>query len=237
MPKKTVGKLVVLIFALLLFVWWMIFITQRNAVNTGGQKTFRYVALGDSYSFGQGVDPLDAWPYQLADHLNNSGIPVDLYANLSQTGWTSKQLIDKALQGFILSRPDIGTLQIGANDWIQYVDKKLFTNRITYLMDEMVKALPSKDRLFVLTIPDFSVVKKGNTFGGGRNTSIGISEYNDIIKNEAENRGITVIDVFFLSQLMGGDDSLVAEDGLHPSAEEYAFWVEKIFPYVRRSLK
>ena len=39
-----------------------------------------------------------------------------------------------------------------------------------------------------------------------------------------------MVDVFRLSNEMGKDSSLVAADGLHPSAKEYAEWEKIIFP-------
>ena len=42
--------------------------------------------------------------------------------------------------------------------------------------------------------------------------------------------GLPVVDIFELSKKMGTDGSLVAADGLHPSAKEYAEWEKIIFP-------
>jgi lysophospholipase L1-like esterase len=41
-----------------------------------------------------------------------------------------------------------------------------------------------------------------------------------------------VVDVFPASKKMGDDPSLVARDGLHPSAKAYAEWEKIIFPVV-----
>jgi lysophospholipase L1-like esterase len=60
----------------------------------------------------------------------------------------------------------------------------------------------------------------------------GILSFNKIIAEEARNRGLRVVDVFPLSKEMRDDSSLVARDGLHPSAKEYAEWEKVIFPVV-----
>jgi acyl-CoA thioesterase I len=39
-----------------------------------------------------------------------------------------------------------------------------------------------------------------------------------------------VVDIFRLSQAMRSDASLVAADGLHPSAKAYAEWERIIYP-------
>jgi acyl-CoA thioesterase I len=48
---------------------------------------------------------------------------------------------------------------------------------------------------------------------------------------------LRVVDVFALSQQMGKDRSLVAADGLHPSAKEYAEWEKVIFPVALEVLR
>ena len=51
-----------------------------------------------------------------------------------------------------------------------------------------------------------------------------------MIKTEAAKRNLPIVDIFELSKNMGVDESLVAADGLHPSAKEYAAWEKIIFP-------
>ena len=94
----------------------------------------------------------------------------------------------------------------------------------------MLKVLPNKNRLLVVTIPDFGVTPTGPRYARGRNISNGILSFNKIIAEEARNRGLRVVDVFPISKKMGTDPALVAADGLHPSAKEYAEWEKIIFP-------
>ena len=61
-----------------------------------------------------------------------------------------------------------------------------------------------------------------------------IDELTKLVKEqqeaEAKKRQLGVVDIYPLSKEMGNDRSLVAEDGLHPSAKEYAEWEKLIFP-------
>jgi lysophospholipase L1-like esterase len=57
------------------------------------------------------------------------------------------------------------------------------------------------------------------------------------VTEEAKSRGLRVVDVFPLSKKMGNDRSLVAADGLHPSAKAYAEWEKIIFPAALELLK
>jgi len=201
---------------------------------TGGESInrIRYAVIGDSYSIGEGASLNESWPAVLTQHLNAEGLRVDLVANPSRTGWTTQQAIDHELPVFVAAKPDFATLQIGVNDWVQGIDAETFRKHFALLADRMLKVLPNKNRLIVVTIPDFGVTPTGPRYARGRNISNGILSFNKIIAEEATNRGLRVVDVFPLSKKMGNDRSLVAVDGLHPSAQEYAEWEKIIFPVV-----
>ncbi len=201
-----------------------------------GENPIRYVAVGDSYSIGEGASPEKSWPALLAQNLSESGVPLKLVANPSRTGWTTQQAIDQELPVLIHARPAFATLQIGVNDWVQGVTEKSFRERFGFLVDRMLALLPGKDRLLIVTIPDFGVTPTGTRYGGGRDISAGISAFNRIIVDEAGRRAVRVVDVFELSRKMKGDPSLIAADGLHPSAREYAEWEKIIEPEARALL-
>jgi len=190
----------------------------------------RYAVIGDSYSIGEGASPNESWPAVLTRHLNAQGLQVDLVANPSRTGWTTQQAINQELPIFLESKPNFATLQIGVNDWVQGVDEEAFRKRFVALVDRMLEVLPNKNRLLIVTIPDFGVTPTGPRYARGRNISNGILSFNRIIAEEATNRGLRVVDVFPLSKKMHDDTSLVGADGLHPSAKEYAEWEKIIFP-------
>jgi len=201
------------------------------------RERIRYAVIGDSYSCGEGATPKESWPELLTQHLNAQGLHVDLVSNPSITGWTTKDAIDRELPIFIESNPNFATLQIGVNDWWQGVDEANFRKRFTFLLDQMLSVLPDKKRLLVVTIPDFGVTPTGPRYARGRDISKGISRFNQIVNEEAKSRGLTVVDVFPLSKNMASDKSLVAADGLHPSAKEYAEWEKIIFPAALELLK
>jgi len=215
----------------------IITIAMTNAQNKIDKEKIRYVAIGDSYSIGEGALPNESWPALLTRHLNEKGINVDLVANPSRTGWTTQQAIDRELPIFVESKPDFATLQIGVNDWVQGVDPETFRKNFTYLVDQMLAMLRNKNRLLVVTIPDFGVTPTGPKYARGRNISEGLTGFNQIITEEATKRVLRIVDVLPLSQKMRGDSSLVAADGLHPSAKEYVEWEKIIFPAALELLK
>src|SRR4051794_16100970 len=107
------------------------------AVNADAGEKIRYVALGDSYTIGEGASPNESWPAVMARRLKEQGIDVDLVANPSVTGWTSQQLIDHELPVFQKEKPNFGTLQIGVNDWVRDVSAEKFRQNFSFIVDEM----------------------------------------------------------------------------------------------------
>ena len=194
------------------------------------KEKIRYAVVGDSYSCGEGAKPAESWPSLLTQNLKAQGLEVELVSNPSVTGWTTKDAIDKELPKFVNSKPNFASLLIGVNDWVQGVDELGFRNRLSYLLDSMLAVLPNKKRLLVVTIPDFGVAPTGHKYARGRNIHEGIMQFNKIVTEEAHKRGLQVVDIFPLSKKMGEDKSLVAKDGLHPSAKAYAEWEKIIFP-------
>jgi lysophospholipase L1-like esterase len=211
--------------------------TIAMAQSNVSKEKVRYAVIGDSYSCGEGAKPSESWPSLLTQHLKREGMDVDLVSNPSVTGWTTKDAIDKELPKFIRSNPNFATLLIGVNDWVQGIDETTFRNRVSYLIDQMLAVLPNKKRLLVVTIPDFGVTPTGPKYARGRNIHDGITQFNKIVTEEAHKRGLEVVDIFPLSKRMGHDKSLVAKDGLHPSARAYAEWEKIIFPAAVALLK
>lgn len=207
-----------------------LFLSGIPGFQGGANAAIRYVAIGDSYSIGEGARLAESWPALLANRLRSAGIPIHLIANPSRTGWTTQQAIDRELPVLEEAGANFVTLQVGVNDWVQGVDATTFRKRFRFLVDEILKRVGDPRRLLVINVPDFSVTPNGPRYGRGRDISDGIASFNRIISDESDRRGLQVVDVFELSKGMRKDKGLVASDGLHPSAQEYAEWEKRIFP-------
>ncbi len=198
-------------------------------------KSIKYVALGDSYTIGEGAGKGDAFPDLLTKHLRDSaGIGIILSANPSVTGWTTDDLIENELPIFDRIKPDFVTLLIGVNDWVRGVDSGAFHKNITYILDHITA---TKTKVLLITIPDFGVTPTGKMYSGGRDISKGISDFNNIIKNEGRKRNLPIADIFPETQKMKDRPDLIAHDGLHPSAKEYALWEKIIYPVAYKLLR
>ena len=112
------------------------------AVKAEEKQEIRYVAIGDSYTIGEGAKADEAWPSVLTKHLREQGINIELIANPSVTGWTTEMAIDRELPEFVKAKPNFATLLIGVNDWVRGVDEKTFRQRFVTLIDRMLELLP-----------------------------------------------------------------------------------------------
>lgn len=192
--------------------------------------TIRFVPIGDSYTIGTGVEKGEAWPDVLVEHLKRDGIDIELIDNPARNGWTTTDAITGELPIYERLRPTFATLFIGVNDYVQGVEPEVFRANLRTLLDRMSTVLPDSKRLLVLTIPDYSVTPTGKNYASGRDVAAGIAEYNRIIADEAELRGLTVVHFARIADAMREDASLIASDGLHPSVAGHRFWEAIIHP-------
>jgi lysophospholipase L1-like esterase len=207
--------------------------TQPTKKSTKNDQLIRYVALGDSYTIGLRVDEQDNWPSQLVKKLNQPKEKVVLMANLGVSGYTTEDVTRYEVPQLQVLKPDFVTLLIGANDNFIGLDKVVFKNNFQALLDKIQNSLINKKNLILITVPDHSKTPSWQTYTDKEEISQSIAEYNDIIKDEAQKRELTIIDIFPLSQTLT-DEKYYIEDGLHPSREGYRRWAEIILEAINK---
>jgi lysophospholipase L1-like esterase len=193
-------------------------------------KTIKYLPLGDSYTIGTGVSDEESWPFLLSRHVQSQGILLQLADTPARNGYTTQDLIEKELPVFERLNPDVVTVAIGVNDWVRGVSEEEFAANLSLILDALQAKLKNPKNILLVTIPDFGVTAVGKNYARGRNIREGIAAFNRIIAREATARNLALADVFELSKKMEFDKTLVAGDGLHPSAKAYILWEEEIFP-------
>jgi lysophospholipase L1-like esterase len=197
--------------------------------------TLRYVAVGDSYTIGTAVAEGDRWPDQLVVRLDGDPPALHLVANLAVDGSTSADVIRQQLPALAASGPQFVSLLVGVNDVVQGVPVDAFRGNVATIVDEVSALVPVR-RVVVVTTPDYTVTPRGADYGEPARQAAAIATNNGVLTEVATAAGIVVVDIHDLSLLAAVDPSLVAEDGLHPSGAQYARWVERIAPVVRRLL-
>ena len=196
------------------------------------QPPRRYLALGDSYTIGQSVKGRERWPLQLAASVRASGVSLADPLIIAETGWTSVDLM-RAMDEVKPQGPfALVTVLIGVNDQYQGRDLDAYRQELRQLLQRSA-ALANCDssRVIVLSIPDWSVTP----FAAGRDrarVATEIARFNAVNRDEAARAGMRQVDVTPQSRRAGEDRTLLADDGLHPSAKMYAGWVELARPVV-----
>lgn len=191
----------------------------------------RFLALGDSYTIGEAVDPAERWPALLAQRLDLGEPQI-----IAKTGWTTDEL-SAAIDAARPEGPcDLVTLLIGVNDQYRGRDAESYRGGFTMLLDRAI-AFAGNDprRVVVVSIPDWGVTP----FAADRDrTQIAaeIDRFNGVNREEAVRAGAHYADVAAVSREAAGRPELTAGDGLHPSADLYRRWVEIILPKARLAL-
>lgn len=199
-----------------------------------------FLALGDSYTVGEGVSPTDAWPAQLARTLAAvDGIELGTPQIIATTGWTTDELA-AAMAATALAPPyDLVSLSIGVNDQYRGRDAGEFHRDFVELLERAV-ALAGGDptRMMVVSIPDWGVTP----FARGqerdpRQVAAEIDAFNALAQAEAARVGARFVDVSAESRACADDPAMLAIDGLHPSAAQYARWLPAIAATARACLR
>ncbi len=195
----------------------------------------RYLALGDSYTIGESVEPAQRWPAQLTTRLRERGFPIDDPLIIATTGWTTGDLSHALVQTQPLGAFDLVTLLIGVNDQYRGRTEEEYRRQFRTLLQRAITyAGDDATRVIVLSIPDWSVTPFASAWGAEPSSlariAAQIERLNVVNQAEAERSGAYYIYVTSLSREAASNRSLLAADGLHPSGKMYARWVTLVEP-------
>jgi lysophospholipase L1-like esterase len=198
----------------------------------------RYLALGDSYTIGEGVPADASWPAQLARRLRTQRIPLDDPRVIAQTGWTTDELAAALDATEPLGSWDFVSLLIGVNNQYRERSAAEYARDFVALLSRAVAYAGGRaDRVLVLSIPDWGVTPFA--FAQGRDRArIGeeLDAFNAAARATCALRGVAFVDVTGVSRALGGAPAMLADDGLHPSAAMYGEWAELALPVAKKLL-
>lgn len=196
------------------------------------------LALGDSYTVGEGVRQAQSWPFVLSWHLaTETTTPNAAPDVLAQTGWTTDELLlalDAATSSPSGTPPAVRPfyplvfLSIGVND--QYRGRPLsrFEAGFTALLKRAIGlANNNPQRVVVVSIPDWGQ----SPFAVGRGANRGkistaIDRFNTAKRLITEQAGAGFVDI--TSPTRAARASEYAADGLHPGATIYQRWSQQL---------
>lgn len=202
--------------------------------------TRRYLALGDSYTIGEGVSASERWPMQLAAAVRDVGVALADPDIVAKTGWTTTELLAAldALAPPLGTDYDLVSLLIGVNDQYRGLGARAFRDGLVTLLSRAVSYADDEPaRVLVISIPDWSVTPfAGSDPRGAAAIANEIDEFNTLIRSEALDVSARFIDVTPVSRSAARDRALLATDGLHPSGRMYAAWARIILPVACQAL-
>ena len=191
-------------------------------------ENLSFLALGDSYTIGEGVHIKESFPYQTAEILRNKNIHLNQPIIIAKTGWTTSELYKAIESSNLNDKYDIVTLLIGVNN--QYRGKTIqeFTDEYEMLLQKAISLARNKrSHVLALSIPDWGVTP----FAEGRDKNKitdEINGFNTIVKTISYSCDVPFIDITTEYRVRSIDPSFIAQDRLHPSGKEYKAWSEEI---------
>lgn len=196
----------------------------------GDTGEMRYLALGDSYTIGEGVAPADRWPVQLAAMLRERGISVQDPQIIARTGWTTDELSTAIDQADPQGPFGLVSLLIGVNNQYRGRTAEEYRGEFAGLLQRAIGfAGGDASRVVVLSIPDWGVTP----FANGRDRAriaAEIDAYNAVARELTLEAGAHWVDVTQQSRDAGADPAFLVEDGLHPSGRSYTAWARLALP-------
>lgn len=195
-----------------------------------------YLALGDSYTIGEAVAAHERWPAVLVQRLRRDGMPIDEPQIVAVTGWTTDELAQGMDAAALLPPYGLVTLQIGVNNQYRGRPAGDYREQFAGLLDRAIALAGGRAaRVVVASIPDWGVTRFAREQGRDRaRIAAELDVYNALARAETERGGARFVDITGTSRQ---HPELLADDGLHPSAAQYALWVEAIEPAVRAALR
>lgn len=205
---------------------------SRSSTSGGSesQGDDRFLALGDSYTIGEGVETGGRWPVQLAALLRARGVAIQDPVVVARTGWTTDELAAAIDRADPRGPFRLVSLLIGVNNQYRGRSVEEFRSEFRALLQRAIAlAGGSAGQVVVLSIPDWGATP----FAAGRDRpgiAAEIDRFNAAIREVARELGARQVDVTSVSRERGAEPQMLVDDGLHPSARMYAEWARLALP-------
>ncbi|HEX4877742.1 MAG TPA: SGNH/GDSL hydrolase family protein [Chitinophagaceae bacterium] len=204
------------------------------------QKNYYYLALGDSYTIGEMVAFQDNFPNRLVALMKSAGNDFQPPRIIAQTGWTTDELeagiVAAGQEQPLRSSYDFVTLLIGVNNQYRGRTAENYQPEFEELLKKAIGFAGGKaDHVAVLSIPDWGVTP----FATDRDRAQiagEIDAYNKVNRQVAQLYKVHYINITPWTREAATDLSLLAADGLHPSAKEYQRWAESLQQFFKTKL-
>ena len=200
--------------------------------------TISYLALGDSYSIGEGVAVDGRWSMQLAQGLRDCGIAMANPRIIATTGWTTDELSAAMDAAEPLGEWDFVSLLIGVNNQYRGRSVEDYASEFAVLLLRAIALAGGRaDRVLVLSIPDWGVTPFARAeLRSPRRIARELDAFNAAARDVCVAHDVAFVDITAASRECGDAPAMLAADGLHPSAAQYAAWTRLALPVAHRLL-
>ena len=198
----------------------------------------KYLALGDSYTIGEGVPRDGRWPELMARALRAEGIALEDPRIIAKTGWTTDELATAIDCEEPLGRFDFATLLIGVNNQYRGRSVAEYRGEFAELLRRTIRFTGGEaGRVMVLSIPDWGVTPFAREQGrDAGQVAAELDACNDAAGQVAAKQGVAFVDITGISRTRGSEDGMLVADRLHPSGAMHALWAQAAMPVARRLL-
>ena len=200
---------------------------EIDLINSSNSK-FSFLALGDSYTIGEGVNENERWPNQFTEVAYKNGLDFAKPKIVAETGWKTYDLLNAISQTNFTQKYDYVSLLIGVNNQFNSRSIDEFEEDLNKLMDKMNNLKKSNGNIIIISIPDWGYTPFGNSYNR-EVISSEINLFNNSLINFANNNGLKYVDVTEISRRALNESNLLASDNLHPSGLMYLEWAKKIY--------
>ena len=207
--------------------------------STPAANGLAYLALGDSYTIGEGADAADRWPMQLAGLLSQPGAVVAAPTLIARTGWTTAELQAAIADARNQQTYGLVSLLIGVNNQYRGQSAAQYRTEFRALLQTAVAFAGGRpERVFVLSIPDWGQSPYGQRQSRDPATiAAEIDQFNAVAQDECRQARIAYVDITPETRAAVGDASQFTRDGLHYAGSQMRRWAEKALPMVQAVLK
>lgn len=190
--------------------------------DTASDDGLRVLVLGNSIAAGSGVDPQDAFPARLQQKIDSLGWNVTVQ-NAGVSGETTAGGLRRI--GWLLNEDvDVLILELGGNDGLRGVDPETTRKNLSAIVDTTLAAYPEARVLLAgMQIPPNL---------GPDYTEQFRAAYPAVAKQYDH---VTLIP--FVLEKVAGVDSLMQDDGIHPTVAGHSLVAQNVWARLRPLLE
>ncbi|RZP01156.1 MAG: SGNH/GDSL hydrolase family protein [Flavobacteriales bacterium] len=205
-------------------------IIENQELNSiiSNESPLSLLALGDSYTIGEGVNEEERWPNQFVQVAYENGIDFLTPRIIAMTGWKTYDLINGIESSNFEKKYDYVSLLIGVNNQFNSRSINEFEDDLDKLLIKINNLKKKDGSVLIISIPDWGSSPYGENMDRNQ-ISTEINTFNNSLKSFANINGLKYVDVTEISRRAINESNLITSDNLHPSGLMYLEWAKKIF--------